>query len=238
MCGCWYTTHWTSGHPRHVFEARSEVSGGCLPTSSVGPRVECILTLFLAEKHIYSNFREKPFAACQVHKMAESHDCSSSLEPNSSSRDTLTFIVAVKAIIGANYFVWTMDWRFVRENLHVWENLHVGFRRIGMRMTRPWSWSRFHCTSCSWGWTLGPSVKTGTMGRPDRRTTRQGRTMQPPHPSDPMITARLCHLVCQRWIRLWRSDGFPGLEGLITIVDTVMIIVTKIIRIIQTSWVA
>ena len=38
---------------------------------------------------------------------------------NSSSRDALTFVVAVKTIIGANYFVWMMDWCYLPENPHV-----------------------------------------------------------------------------------------------------------------------
>ena len=49
-----------------TFSKQEEVIGGCLSTSSVGPRAEHVLTLFLAEKRIYSTFREKPFTACQV----------------------------------------------------------------------------------------------------------------------------------------------------------------------------
>ena len=72
-----------------------------------------------------------------------------------------------------------------------------------------------------------PPVKR--KDRPNRRTTRQGRTKKPPRPSNPMILARLCHLVCRWWFDPPGPMAHPGLGGLITIVGTMMIVVTKII---------
>ena len=92
-------------------------------------------------------------------------------------------------------------------------------------------------------------------GRPGRRKTRLERTNQPPHPSDPMrnpvrlcrivrcnmafiepmhrnkpnIIYLLCRLVCRWWFDPPGPTAHLGLGSLIAIVDTVMIVVTKII---------
>ena len=150
--------------------------------------------------------------------------------PNWNSRGARIFVNAVTIIIVASS-VWMMGWLCVLETLHV-TLAKSGSRRIGKRMTGPWSSSSNarqllprRGLMILW-WTIlsrsqllmtafkpHPSRRSLT-GRPGRRMAQRERTSQPPHPSIPMIyTSKTVSSSVLVVVRPSRSDGPSGARG-------------------------
>ena len=154
------------------FRSGKEVSSGCLPASSVGPRVEWFLMLYLAKKLLYSEFHVKLFLLVKFGKMVESCDQSSSQETQ------LKFP-------GCSHFRWRSDnhqhcqqcclndgltlctkdsmWHMKslapREFGSLWQGCEIQTETQGggCHKEGPWFYGRFHRNTRSWGRTSSPT---------------------------------------------------------------------------------
>ena len=248
MCGCLHAmSHWTSGHPRHVFEAEKKAVAVYLPRQLV-PELSGFWRFIWPRNVFIPSFVWSH--SCQVWQ-----DGGIAWSRNWNSRGARIFVDAMTIIIVASSVVWMMGWLCVLETLHV-TLAKSGSRRIGKCMTGPWSsssnarqllppiglmilwWtilSRFKMTTFK----PHPSGRSLT-GRPGRRMAQRERTSQPPHPSIPMIPARQFRQVCRWWLDPPDPTAHPGLGGLITIVNIVVIVTDTriIIAMVKTPWVA
>ena len=207
ICGCLHARHWTSGHPRHVFEAERKLAVAVyLPRQSV-PELSGFWC-FIWPRNIFI-----PISTCQVWQDGGvTWSLFFSRSPTEIPR-VLAFSLTIINV--ASSVVWMMGWRYA--------HAISGSRRIGKCMTGPWSSSR---NARRWlpqrgrmilrtipsKYTLlrtepNPSRRRPT-GRPGRRMTQQGRTNQPPLPIAPW---------CQK-------DSVVKCVGIVMIADTRIII--------------
>ena len=120
---------------------QKKVSGGCLPTSSVGPKAQRFLTLYLAKRCFIPEFRVKPFLPVKFSKMGSYVIALLLNKPSWNSWGALIFFDTVTIMNIASSVIWMAGCRCAQETFPV-RSAKSGYQGIWRLMTGPSSSNR------------------------------------------------------------------------------------------------